>query len=42
MRWIAFRFFFTATLHLLAGMLRGIAMSASGNHFLMPAHAISI
>lgn len=39
MRGIAFWFFFTATLYVTAGMIWGIAMAASGDHSLYPAHA---
>ena len=39
MRGIAFWFFLTAALYLLAGMAWGIVMSASGDHSLTPAHA---
>jgi hypothetical protein len=39
MRGISFWFFFTATLYVVAGMVWGIVMAASGDHTLAPAHA---
>lgn len=39
MRSMAFWFFVTATLYLLAGMVWGIVMSATTDHSLSPAHA---
>lgn len=39
MRGVAFWFFITAVLYVLAGMLFGIHMSVSGDHSLAPAHA---